>query len=33
LTGGIFFDHAQALRFARREGNGAPILMVSGALL
>ena len=32
LTGGTFFDREQALRFARREGGGTPILMLNPAL-
>jgi len=30
LTGGTFFDHDQAIRFARRESTGAPILVRRG---
>jgi len=28
LTGGTFFDHDQAIRFARHESTGAPILVL-----
>lgn len=30
LTGGTFFDHDQAIRFARRESTGLPILVLRG---
>ena len=30
LNGGIFFNHDQAIRFARRESAGAPILVLLG---
>lgn len=30
LTGGTFFDHDQAIRFARRESIGALILVLPG---
>lgn len=31
LTGGTFFDRDQALRFARREGDGAPVVVLARA--